>query len=111
MVNLKQLYGFRQFMSFNGIDEESLKLSLKCLSHLLVHKGCYVFKQEEPSTHFYGILKGRISIRINKVDKQKKKEYLMNKLNRELLKRRTFAREEKKSSTDVLEERRSKNIN
>ena len=37
-------------------------------------KGLYVFRQDEASTHFYGILKGIISIRINKVDTHKRNE-------------------------------------
>jgi len=79
---------------------------LKNFGHIFVQKGSYVFRQEEISTHFYGILKGKISIRVNKINRLKKREYDIKKeSNSELL--RKLVNEKGRSTTiDLMDETR-----
>jgi CRP-like cAMP-binding protein len=57
-----KLPGFIQFMRFNNIDEETVKNAARYLGHRYIEKGKFLFHQGDISKHFYGIIKGKISI-------------------------------------------------
>lgn len=57
------LPGFKKFMKYNGIDDDAIRIAANLLQFRRVEKGQLVFKQDDRSEHFFGIIKGRISIR------------------------------------------------
>jgi len=63
---MKQLPGLIRFMKFNGLDDDHLETASNYFEHAFFPKGSYIFKQGEQSQMFYGIIKGRVSIRIRK---------------------------------------------
>jgi CRP-like cAMP-binding protein len=54
--------GFIQFMRFNNIDEETVRQAARYLNIKFIEKGKFLFHQGDISKHFYGIIKGKISI-------------------------------------------------
>ena len=66
-----------------------------------------MFNQEEISTHFYGILKGKISIRVNMVDNEKKKEYNAKRAIKLELTKRLTKDSFKNSMIEASEEKKS----
>jgi len=61
--SLKQLPEFRKFVFINNISDETLKNASNTIFYQFAKKGTVLFKQNEKSDYFFGILKGRISIR------------------------------------------------
>jgi CRP-like cAMP-binding protein len=57
-----QLPGFIQFMRFNNIDEEVVRATARYLTLQFIEKNKFLFHQGDSSKHFYGIIKGKISI-------------------------------------------------
>lgn len=45
------------------ISDESLKESIPYLKYKYVEKGCYLYDETNEGQHFYGLLKGEVSIR------------------------------------------------
>ena len=66
MFLVKNMQKFRKFMRFNGLDEEHLTQAANYVEHAFFPKGTYIFKQGDPSTRFYGVISGSISVRIKK---------------------------------------------
>lgn len=83
---------------------------MKNFGHIFVQKGCYVFRQEEISTHFYGILKGKISIRINKIDRLKKREYDNKKESNNELMRKLVNERGRATTIDIMDDARKSSI-
>ncbi len=63
---MKQLPGLIRFMKFNGLDDDHLETACSYFEHGFFPRGTYIFKQGEQSQRFYGIIRGRVSIRIRK---------------------------------------------
>ena len=57
---------FSKFLMYNQIDREALKLAVPHLVNIKYPKGTYIFHQGQYNEGFYGIIKGRISIRARK---------------------------------------------
>jgi CRP-like cAMP-binding protein len=77
MYFMKQLPGLIRFMKFNGLDDDHLETASSYFEHAFFPKGSYIFKQGEQSQRFYGIIEGRVSIRI------RKQNVVLNKINQE----------------------------
>lgn len=60
---LKELPGFQLFMKYNHIEEESLKIAANLINYKFIPKNEYIFRESQESDRFYGIIKGRVSIR------------------------------------------------
>lgn len=57
------LPGFKKFMKYNGVDDDAIRIAANLLQFQRVEKSQLVFKQDDRSEHFYGIIQGKISIR------------------------------------------------
>jgi len=92
-------------MNYNNIDDSVLKDSVDSFEYQKVSKGEYIFHEGETSKRFYGIIKGKVSIRkrrkILKKDKRQsiitetkqaaeESSTLQNILNSDLLKSKEF---------------------
>ena len=70
---LKELNGFKKFILYNNVDDESLHLvtyelyhqAVKNFKHTFIPKLYYIFRQCDTSALFFGILRGVISLRTN----------------------------------------------
>lgn len=63
---LKKLEGFGKFMKYNNITDDELKTASGSIKYEFLSKGEYVFYEGEPSKRFYGIIKGKVSLRLHK---------------------------------------------
>lgn len=68
---LKKINGFYRFIKFNSIDDESLKNAVPYIKLSKYPEGSYIFRQGEITKEFFGIIKGRISIRVKKENYEK----------------------------------------
>ena len=63
---MKKLYGFSLFLLYNSLSDEVLLKAIKFLQYEQVNAGTFIFHQGDQSNKFYGIIKGKISIRAKK---------------------------------------------
>jgi hypothetical protein len=71
---LHLLPGFKKFTSYYNIDSDAVKFAAGLITYKFFNKGSYVFKQDDKSDYFYGIISGKISIRERKKLVEKKEE-------------------------------------
>lgn len=62
---MKTIPGFKRFIKYNNVDDDSMRIAANLLRHQRIEKNTYLFKQDDKSDHFYGIIQGKISIREN----------------------------------------------
>ncbi len=58
--------GFQRFTKYNTIDDHCIKTAIANINLVKVVKGDYIFRQGSKTKEFFGIIKGKISIRIRK---------------------------------------------
>ncbi len=63
---MKKISGFQRFIKFNSIDDEALKNAVPHIKLRRFPAGAYIFKQGSEKKEFYGIICGKISIRVRK---------------------------------------------
>lgn len=61
---LKKLSGFKAFLQFNKIDDLTLTDSAMFIEYKKIHKGDIIFKEGDKSDCFYGIIRGKVELRI-----------------------------------------------
>jgi hypothetical protein len=61
---LRNMPEFKKFIKFNNIDHDSIRLAANYMEYIKIPKDTYIFKQGELSKNFYGVINGKISIRI-----------------------------------------------
>jgi hypothetical protein len=66
---LKNIHGFIKYLKFNGIEDDVLKETIPFIKHKTYEQGEYIFQEGDYCESFYGILKGKVSIRKTKFEK------------------------------------------
>lgn len=61
---IKNVKSFSDFLFLSGISDTALRLACASATHSYFKKGEYVFINDEPSTCFYGIIKGSVDAEI-----------------------------------------------
>ena len=61
---LRNMPEFKKFILFHNIDPDSIRLASNYMEYRKVQKNTCIFKQGESSSHFFGIISGKISIRV-----------------------------------------------
>lgn len=66
MLLIKRIPGFLRFIKYNGIDDVSLKNAIAHIKIVRFPTYTYIFRQGSQTKEFFGIIQGRISIRVRK---------------------------------------------
>ncbi len=61
---LKLMPEINKFLRFNYIDHDAIRQASNYIEYVRVEKGKYIFKQGDMSDFFYGIINGKVSIRV-----------------------------------------------
>ena len=64
---MQSIQSFVKFMKSNGIDQTAIQYSANFIQYKHYYAGEYIFKQNDISKHFFGIIKGTVSIVLNKM--------------------------------------------
>ena len=54
---------FKKLINYNRIDDKSFRIASRNMRYVKMTKGSCIFKQGDMSDVFYGIIKGRISLK------------------------------------------------
>lgn len=85
VILLKQVSGFQRFIKFNYLDDPTIKAAVSYLKLVKVPPGTYIFCQGTMTRQFFGIIKGKISIRVKKPSYDRvMKLMLKNRMSREI---------------------------
>jgi hypothetical protein len=61
---LKMMPEFKKFIKFNNIGHEAIRKAANYLQYMRIPKGEIIFKQGQQANFFYGIINGKVSIKI-----------------------------------------------
>jgi CRP-like cAMP-binding protein len=64
---MKVIPDLKRFINFNHIDDDAIKSAAGYIYYKKYNKGEYICREGEQSDCFYGIIRGRVSIRRKKI--------------------------------------------
>ena len=63
IISLANFKGFVKYIKYQNLSKEDLRKTAEVLKHEFYKKGSYIFRENDKSDAFYGVISGKVSIR------------------------------------------------
>lgn len=63
MISLANFKGFVRYIKYQNLSKEDIKKTAEVIKHQFYKRGTYIFRENDESDAFYGIIRGKVSIR------------------------------------------------
>ena len=63
IISLANFKGFVKYIKYQNLSKEDLRKTAEVLQHEFYRKGSYIFRENDKSDAFYGVISGKVSIR------------------------------------------------